>query len=111
VVGVVALDRVGAASSWGDLQKNDRTVMAVTSGAGDPLLHCLRQSQAKEQPTMTITINASAARERENQTDELTEAELSKVIGGSQSSGAGAGKILKHDVSITKTTDATSPIN
>ena len=43
--------------------------------------------------TMTIAINASAAREpRDNQTHELTEVELSKVTGGSQSSGAGAGK-------------------
>jgi bacteriocin-like protein len=58
---------------------------------------------------MTITINASAARERENQIDELTEAELSKVIGGSQSSGAGAGKISPF--SITKRTDVASPIN
>ena len=33
-----------------------------------------------------------SARTGDNQTDELTEAELSKVIGGSQSSGAGAGK-------------------
>ena len=42
---------------------------------------------------MTIAINASAARERrDNQTHELTEVELSKVTGGSQSSGAGAGK-------------------
>jgi hypothetical protein len=43
--------------------------------------------------TMTIAINASAARERrDNQTHKLTEVELSKVTGGSQSSGAGAGK-------------------
>ena len=42
---------------------------------------------------MTIAINDSAARERrDNQTHELTEVELSKVTGGSQSSGAGAGK-------------------
>jgi bacteriocin-like protein len=59
---------------------------------------------------MTITINASAARERENQTGELTEAELSKVIGGSQSSGAGAGKISFNPFSITRKIDAASPI-
>ena len=41
---------------------------------------------------MTIAINASARERRDNQTHELTEVELSKVTGGSQSSGAGAGK-------------------
>jgi hypothetical protein len=45
---------------------------------------------------MTITINASPRERRDNRTDELTEVELSKVSGGSQggsqSSGAGAGK-------------------
>jgi hypothetical protein len=41
---------------------------------------------------MTTVINSSAARERDNQTGDLTEVELSKVTGGSQSSGAGAGK-------------------
>ena len=52
---------------------------------------------------MTITINASARERRDNQTDELTNAELSKVIGGSQSSGAGAGKIsFNPDVASPK---------
>ena len=60
--------------------------------------------------TMTIAINASAARERrDNQTHELTEVELSKVTGGSQSSGAGAGKTEFNPFSITRKIDAASP--
>jgi hypothetical protein len=40
------------------------------------------QSRAKRAATMTTIINPAAACERDNQTDELTEVELSKVIGG-----------------------------
>jgi hypothetical protein len=58
---------------------------------------------------MTTTINASAREQRDNQTDELTEVELSKVTGGSQSSGAGAGKITFNPFSITRKTDGASP--
>jgi type VI protein secretion system component Hcp len=59
---------------------------------------------------MTTTINASAREQRDNQTDELTEVELSKVTGGSQSSGAGAGKIEFNPFSFTRKIDAASPI-
>jgi type VI protein secretion system component Hcp len=60
---------------------------------------------------MTIAINASAARERrDNQTHELTEVELSKVTGGSPSSGAGAGKTEFNPFSITRKIDVASPI-
>jgi type VI protein secretion system component Hcp len=51
-----------------------------------------------------------AARERENQTEELTEVELSKVVGGSQSAAAGTGKAAFNPLSITRTIDAASPI-
>jgi type VI protein secretion system component Hcp len=59
--------------------------------------------------TMTITINASPRERRDNRTDELTEVELSKVSGGSQSSGAGAGKVKFNPFSITRKIDAASP--
>jgi type VI protein secretion system component Hcp len=59
---------------------------------------------------MTTAINASAARERENQTEKLTEVELSKVTGGSQSAGAGTGKAAFNPFSITRKIDAASPI-
>ena len=58
---------------------------------------------------MTTAINASAARERENQTEKLTEVELSKVTGGSQSAGAGTGKAAFNPFSITRKIDAASP--
>jgi type VI protein secretion system component Hcp len=59
---------------------------------------------------MTTAINASAAREgRDNQTHELTEVELSKVTGGSQSAGAGTGKATFNPFSITRKIDAASP--
>jgi type VI protein secretion system component Hcp len=59
---------------------------------------------------MTTAISASAARERENQTEKLTEVELSKVTGGSQSAGAGTGKAAFNPFSITRKIDAASPI-
>ena len=62
---------------------------------------------------MTITINASPRERRDNRTDELTEVELSKVSGGSQggsqSSGACAGKVKFNPFSITRKIDAASP--
>jgi hypothetical protein len=62
---------------------------------------------------MTITINASPRERRDNRTDELTEVELSKVSGGSQggsqSSGAGAGKVKFNPFGITRKIDAASP--
>jgi hypothetical protein len=51
---------------------------------------------------MTTVINSSAARERDNQTGDLTEVELSKVTGGSQSTGAGAGRVTFNPFSITR---------
>ena len=60
---------------------------------------------------MTTAINASAARERQdNQTHELTEVGLSKVTGGSQSAGAGTGKAAFNPFSITRKIDVASPI-
>jgi hypothetical protein len=40
---------------------------------------------------------------------ELADAELETVIGGSQSSGAGAGKITFNPFSITRKIDVSSP--
>jgi type VI protein secretion system component Hcp len=56
---------------------------------------------------VTTVINPAAACERDNQTDELTEPELSKVIGGT---GAGAGKVTFNPFSITKEVDVGSPV-
>jgi hypothetical protein len=53
---------------------------------------------------MTKVINA----ECDNRIQELTE-ELAKVTGGSQSTGAGAGKAKFNDFHITKHTDSASP--
>ena len=59
---------------------------------------------------MTTVINPPAAAcERDNRTDELTEVELSKATGGSQSTGAGAGKVTFNATQITKQSDAASP--
>jgi hypothetical protein len=63
---------------------------------------------------MTTPINASPRERRENRAEELTEVELSKVTGGSlnlgsQSSGAGAGKVTFNPFSITRKIDAVSP--
>lgn len=56
---------------------------------------------------MTTVITAAAC-ERDNQTDELTEVELSKVTGGSQSIGAVAGKVTFNPFSITRKIDLSS---
>ena len=56
---------------------------------------------------MTTTINPAESCERDHQTAELTEFELSEITGGSQSSGAGAGKV-RFDFQITKRIDAAS---
>jgi type VI protein secretion system component Hcp len=58
---------------------------------------------------MTTTNNPAESRERDDQTVSLTESELSEVTGGSQSSGAGAGKIRFNPFSITRKSDAASP--
>ena len=42
-------------------------------------------------------------------TSELSEAELEKATGGSQSTGSGAGKVTHHDFWITHKTDKSSP--
>jgi hypothetical protein len=48
--------------------------------------------------------------ERNNAKEPLTEIELNNVNGGSQSSGAGAGKVRFNDFHITKKSDKASPI-
>ncbi len=56
-----------------------------------------------------ITIMPAGPCERNNRTEELTEIELFKINGGSQSTGAGAGKVTFNPFHITKKTDAASP--
>jgi type VI protein secretion system component Hcp len=58
---------------------------------------------------MTTAINPAESCERDHQTAELTEFELFEVTGGSQSSGAGAGKVTINRFQITKRIDAASP--
>ena len=58
---------------------------------------------------MTAKVNPAESRERDDQTAALTEFELSEVTGGSQSSGAGAGKVTFNLFSITKKVDVASP--
>jgi bacteriocin-like protein len=58
---------------------------------------------------MATTVNPSESREQDHQTAELTESELAKVTGGSQSSGAGAGKVKFNSFQITRKVDAASP--
>jgi type VI protein secretion system component Hcp len=45
----------------------------------------------------------------ETATTELNEAELEKAIGGSTSSGSGAGKVTFNPFSITRKIDSASP--
>jgi type VI protein secretion system component Hcp len=59
---------------------------------------------------MTTTINPAESCERDHQTAELIEFELSEVTGGSQSSGAGAGKVRFNPFQITRKVDAASPV-
>ena len=59
---------------------------------------------------MTSMINSAKSCERDNRTDELTEIELSGIAGGSQSTGAGAGKVTFNSFSITKHVDKASPV-
>jgi hypothetical protein len=47
---------------------------------------------------------------RNNATEPLTEIGLNNVTGGSQSSGAGAGKVRFNDFQISKKSDKASPI-
>ncbi len=59
---------------------------------------------------MTIAIKVAAI--CENQADELTDAELFEAAGGgigSQSTGAGAGKVTFNPFSITRKIDSASP--
>jgi hypothetical protein len=58
---------------------------------------------------MTTTTNPAESRERDDPTAALTELELSEVTGGSQSSGAGGGKVRLNPSSITRKVDAASP--
>jgi type VI protein secretion system component Hcp len=58
---------------------------------------------------MTTIINPAQPCERNNQTEELTEIELSKVNGGSQTTGAGAGNRTFNPFHITKKIDTASP--
>jgi hypothetical protein len=44
------------------------------------------------------------------QTEELTELDLCNVSGGSQSTGAGAGKVTFNPFSITRHVDKASPV-
>ena len=55
-------------------------------------------------------LNSAKSSERDNRTDELTEIELSGVAGGSQSTGAGAGKVTFNPFSITRKVDKASPV-
>jgi type VI protein secretion system component Hcp len=59
---------------------------------------------------MTKAVNATTARERDDQARELTDVELSQVSGGSSTSGAGAGKVAFNPFAITKTVDKASPL-
>jgi bacteriocin-like protein len=59
--------------------------------------------------TMITEINPAEPCERDNRTEELSETELSKISGGSQSTGGGAGKVTFQSFQITKRTDVASP--
>ena len=59
---------------------------------------------------MTSMINSAKSCERDNRTDELTEIELSGIVGGSSSTGAGAGKVTFNPFSITRKVDKASPV-
>lgn len=48
--------------------------------------------------------------QRRRQTEELTELDLCNVTGGTQSTGAGAGKVTFNPFSITKHVDKASPV-
>ena len=58
---------------------------------------------------MTTAIKVPTACQRENQSRELTEVELSQVAGGGSST-SGAGKVTLDPFSITKTIDKASPL-
>ena len=57
---------------------------------------------------MTTEINAKTACERDNQIRDLTEVELSRVTGGSDTSGAG--KVAHTEFVIRKFVDKASPV-
>jgi type VI protein secretion system component Hcp len=59
---------------------------------------------------MTSMINSAKSCERDNRTDELSEIELSGIVGGSQSTGSGAGKVTFNPFSITRHVDKASPV-
>ncbi len=59
---------------------------------------------------MTFMINSAKSSERDNRTDELTEIELSRIAGGSPSTGSGAGKVTFNPFSITRKVDKASPV-
>jgi type VI protein secretion system component Hcp len=44
------------------------------------------------------------------QTEELTELDLCNIVGGTKSTGAGAGKVTFNPFSITKHVDKASPV-
>jgi len=58
---------------------------------------------------MTTKINLAESCERDRRAEDLTELELSKVTGGSQSTGAGAGKVTFNPFQVTKRIDVASP--
>jgi type VI protein secretion system component Hcp len=57
---------------------------------------------------MTTEINAKTACERDNQIRDLTEVELSRITGGSDTSGAG--KVALTEFSITRKIDKATPV-
>lgn len=59
---------------------------------------------------MSKMINLVESCQRRRQTEELTELELGNIVGGSQSTGAGAGKVTFNPFSITKHVDKASPV-
>jgi type VI protein secretion system component Hcp len=59
---------------------------------------------------MSKMINPAESCQRRRQTEELTELELGNITGGSQSTGAGAGKVTFNPFSITKRVDKASPV-
>ena len=58
---------------------------------------------------MTMSNNLVESCQQRRQAEELTELDLCNITGGSQSTGAGAGKVTFNPFSITKRVDKASP--
>jgi hypothetical protein len=59
---------------------------------------------------MSNLINLVESCQGRRQSEELTELELCKIVGGSPSTGAGAGKVTFNPFLITKHVDKASPV-